>query len=91
MGRFEVPKAFTSHNIGVVTGDLIYIFSDGFVDQFDGDNGKKFKAKALSSLILSNQNLSLDEQKKTLYSSFEKWRGSLEQIDDVCMIGVRIP
>jgi len=70
-------------------GDSIYIFSDGYVDQFGGEKGKKFKSKAFKSLLLSIQNKTMEEQRILIDKAFETWRGNLEQIDDVCVIGVR--
>ena len=71
-------------------GDTIYIFSDGYVDQFGGERGKKFKAKAFRELLLSIQDKAMEEQKTSIDKTFETWKGDLEQIDDVCVIGVRV-
>lgn len=90
VGKFEMAKTFTTHEFHLEKGDNVYIFSDGYVDQFGGDKGKKFKPKALRELLLSIQDKSMDDQKSMLDDSFEKWRGSLEQVDDVCMIGIHI-
>jgi len=81
---------FTTHTVPLEKGDSIYIFSDGLCDQFGGDKGKKFKAKALRELILSLQNKSLTDQRIFIDKIFEDWKGGLEQIDDVCVIGVRV-
>ena len=69
-------------------GDTLYIFSDGFVDQFGGEKGKKFKAKAFRELLLSIQDKGLEKLKSMIDETFEAWKGELEQIDDVCVIGV---
>ncbi len=90
IGKFEKAKPFTTHAFTLESGDTIYIFSDGFVDQFGGQKGKKFKSKAFRELLISIQNLSLSEQKTIIDDTFENWRGSIEQIDDVCVIGVRV-
>jgi len=90
IGKFDNSTPFKTHTFDLISGDTIYIFSDGYVDQFGGEKGKKFKAKALRKLLLSFQNESMDDQKKLIDEAFEKWRGSLEQIDDVCVIGVRV-
>jgi len=66
------------------------LYTDGYADQFGGPRGKKFKYKALNELILANSTKSLEEQHKVLKSSFEDWRGDLEQVDDVCLIGIKI-
>lgn len=90
IGQFDNPEPYTTHNFELEKGDSIYIFSDGYVDQFGGEKGKKFKAKAFRELLLSIQDKSMEEQKTIIDKAFETWRGSLEQVDDVCIIGVRI-
>ena len=90
IGKFDQATPFQSHQLELLPGDIIYLFSDGYVDQFGGDKGKKFKAKSLRELLLSIQPLNMADQKRTLDQKFESWRGELEQIDDVCMIGVKI-
>ena len=67
-----------------------YLFTDGFADQFGGPKGKKFKYKQLEELLLSLTNSSMQEQKETLISNFSQWKGDLEQVDDVCVIGVKV-
>lgn len=83
-------KAFTAHTLGLRKGDIVYTFTDGYADQFGGPSGKKFKYKALKELLLSIQQKTMEEQKIVLNSTFEKWRGNLEQVDDVLVIGIRI-
>ena len=93
-------KPFTINTIGLRKGDIIYTFTDGFADQFGGQQtskggtklgqGKKFKYKALKEVLLSIQKKSMDEQKEILYKTFENWRGNLEQVDDVLIIGIRV-
>ncbi|MFN3916107.1 MAG: tetratricopeptide repeat protein [Flavobacteriales bacterium] len=90
IGKVDNPQPFTTHTIELQEGDAIYIFTDGYQDQFGGDKGKKFKASQLKELLLSIQDKTMDEQKELLDKAFEDWRGNLEQIDDVCIIGVRI-
>jgi serine phosphatase RsbU (regulator of sigma subunit) len=90
IGQFDNPEPYTTHNFDLEQGDSIYIFSDGYVDQFGGEKGKKFKARAFRELLLSIQDKSMEEQKTIIDEAFETWKGSLEQIDDVCVIGVRI-
>jgi hypothetical protein len=63
---------------------------DGYVDQFGGEKEKKFKAKAFRELLLSIQDKAMEEQKKSIDEAFETWKGDLEQIDDVCVIGIRV-
>jgi len=90
IGQFDNPEPYTTHSFELESGDSLYIFSDGYVDQFGGEKGKKFKAKAFRELLLSIQDKDMEEQKTIIDEAFETWRGSLEQIDDVCVIGVRV-
>ena len=90
ISKFDNPQPFTTHEINLQSGDTFYIFSDGFADQFGGPKGKKFKYKKLKDLLLSIQDRGPEEQKKVLENAFENWRTDLEQVDDVCVIGVRI-
>jgi len=90
IGKYASAKPFTTHQIELKVGDTIYIFTDGFQDQFGGLKQKKFKALQLKELLLANQKLTMNEQKKLLIKTFENWRGPLEQIDDVCVIGIRM-
>ena len=90
IGKTDNPLSFTTHEIQLQKGDTIYIFTDGFADQFGGPKGKKLMYKPFKELLLSIQDKSMDEQKALLEKYFEKWKGSLEQVDDVCVIGVRV-
>jgi serine phosphatase RsbU (regulator of sigma subunit) len=90
IGNFEHGKSFMNHELQLKKGDTIYIFTDGYVDQFGGEKGKKLKSKAFKTLLLSTVKKPIDEQKELLHNFFENWKGDLEQIDDVCVIGVRI-
>ncbi|MBL0329087.1 MAG: tetratricopeptide repeat protein [Bacteroidetes bacterium] len=89
IGKFENQEKFTTHNVDLLQGDTIYIFTDGFIDQFGGEKGKKFKAKALKELLLNVQHKTMEEQQILIQNAFEKWKENVEQIDDVCLIGVR--
>ena len=70
--------------------DTIYLFSDGFVDQFGGARGKKYKSKTLLNFLTTNSESTLDKQKGLLQKEFNNWKGDLEQIDDVCIMGFKI-
>ena len=90
VGKFSAAAEFTTHTIALQPGDTFYILTDGFVDQFGGPKGKKFKPKNLKELLMSIQDKPVDAHKSILDEEFEKWRGDLEQVDDVCIIGVRV-
>ncbi|HEY9083805.1 MAG TPA: SpoIIE family protein phosphatase [Vicingaceae bacterium] len=90
IGKTDNPLSFTTHEIQLQKGDTIYVFTDGFADQFGGPKGKKFMYKPFKELLLSIQNKTMEEQKIVLEQHFKNWRGSIEQVDDVCVIGVRI-
>ena len=81
---------FTNNEIDLLPEDKIYIFSDGFVDQFGGPNGKKLKYNYFRQLLLDNHKRPMPEQKEKINEFFEAWRTGFEQIDDVCIIGVAI-
>ena len=90
IGRYAKKTSFTTHTIKLQKGDAIYLFSDGYPDQFGGDKGKKFKSINFKKLLLGIKDLTMQEQKIALDEAFEKWKGDLEQVDDVCVIGVRL-
>ena len=83
-------KSFTNHDIQLNRGDTIYLFSDGYADQFGGDKGKKFRYKYFKELLISNHGISLKKQKEILKKTFYNWKGKYEQIDDVLVMGMRI-
>jgi serine phosphatase RsbU (regulator of sigma subunit)/ligand-binding sensor domain-containing protein len=90
VGNYANIKPFESHSVKLTKGDAVYMFTDGYADQFGGEKGKKYKYKPFKRLILSIQNHSMDEQNKMLNKEFIDWQGEHEQIDDVCVIGVKI-
>jgi len=81
---------FTTHEIQLEKGDQIYMFSDGYADQFGGAKGKKFKYKPFKRLLLENAHKPMNEQKEILETAFISWKGSSEQIDDVVVLGIKI-
>ncbi|HKL37323.1 MAG TPA: SpoIIE family protein phosphatase [Bacteroidales bacterium] len=83
-------KPFTNHDLQLNRGDTIYLFSDGYADQFGGDKGKKFRYKYFKELLISNHGISLKKQKEVLEKTFYNWKGKYEQIDDVLVMGMRI-
>lgn len=90
IGKHFKQEPFKNHKIELQKNDVIYMFTDGYADQFGGEKGKKLMYKTFKELLLTIQNKSMDEQKTELEQYFINWKGSLEQVDDVCIIGVRI-
>lgn len=90
IGNHRGAKPFTNHLVQLNEGDTIYIFSDGFPDQFGGERGKKYKSTQFKRFILSVQDKAMQDQRTSLDHEFEDWRGQVEQLDDVCVIGVRL-
>ncbi|MFI5203589.1 MAG: tetratricopeptide repeat protein [Flavobacteriales bacterium] len=90
VGRSENLLSFKSHNVSLSSDTILYLFTDGYADQFGGPKGKKFKSGNMILLLREISRLPLNEQKNRLLTSFENWRGNLEQIDDVCIIGIRL-
>jgi len=90
IGKYEYRKPFTNHTFQLNAGDTVYLFSDGYADQFGGPLGKKFKYSALKLLMLEHCRKPLEEQYRILDKTFETWKGDLEQNDDVCMIAFRV-
>ncbi len=85
-----VKKPFTTHKMDLKKNDTVFLFTDGYADQFGGPKGKKFYYSRLKEVLLSNSNHSMNELKEILSQTFTEWKGNLEQIDDVCVIGIRI-
>jgi len=89
-GFSHLNKPFTAHTISLNNGDCIYTFSDGYADQFGGPKGKKFRYTQFEQLLLHYSHLELEEQKEQLNKANNDWRGSLEQVDDILVIGVLV-
>jgi serine phosphatase RsbU (regulator of sigma subunit) len=89
VGKGERMESFSLRSITTAPGDVLYLYTDGFADQFGGPKGKKFKYKPLNELLLSFSNHPLEKQKDELDANFTSWKGNLEQVDDVCIIGIR--
>lgn len=84
-------KPFGNQTVNIQSGDCVYLFTDGYSDQFGGEEGKKFLDKRVRSLLLALQGRSMEEQKYQLDTSFESWKGGMDQVDDVLVLGFRIP
>ena len=89
-GLTDSEHVFQSHEFNLEKGDTLYIFTDGFCDQFGGDAGKKFTTKRFRELLLGLQPSAMEEQGKILRATFKNWKSLTEQIDDVLVIGIRI-
>jgi sigma-B regulation protein RsbU (phosphoserine phosphatase) len=83
-------KVFANNIIPLQKGDCIYLFTDGYADQFGGQNGKKLKYGKFKEMLIHMQQHSMSEQKNLLEQEFNNWKGNLEQVDDVLVIGIRI-
>lgn len=86
----ELDRRFTTHRLAYEPGDRIYLFSDGYVDQFGGPERKRFMASRLHSLLNDNQALPMAQQADLLERTFLEWKGNEEQVDDVCMLGIAV-
>lgn len=90
IGHFDHFVPFTNHSLKLEEGDMLYIFSDGYADQFGGKRGKKLKTKLFKELIAMSADKKMEDQAEFISEYFVNWRGDIEQIDDVCVIGVRV-
>ena len=90
IGMVENPKPFTEHKFKIAVGDSVYLFSDGYPDQFGGPKGKKYMKGKMKKFVLSLQNQSMQEQLVSFDKEFNSWKGNRDQIDDVCVMGVKV-
>ncbi|HSY75410.1 MAG TPA: SpoIIE family protein phosphatase, partial [Bacteroidia bacterium] len=90
IGKHDKPLPFNTHNLSLQKGDTIYLFTDGYADQFGGPKGKKFKYKALSDKLKVISDKPMAEQRSLLDQTIEEWKGNLEQVDDILIIGVKV-
>lgn len=90
IGNYGNNDPYTTHTYQTKKGDLIYIFTDGYADQFGGSKNKKLKHSRLKEILLENADLPMEEQKNILEKTFMDWKGKTEQTDDVLVIGVRV-
>lgn len=85
----EEEMPFTGHSFDLENKDMLYLFSDGFADQFGGPDGKKFKYKAFREMLINGSHLSMPEQKQRIMTTFNAWKGNQRQLDDVLVCGFR--
>lgn len=90
-GAVENDKEFEGYEFHVKKGDCLYMFSDGYADQFGGEKDKKFKIKRLQKLLQEISREPMEKQHQVISSTFEDWKGNNEQVDDLLMVGLRIP
>ncbi len=90
IGLFDHRTAFSTHTMQLEKGDAFYVFSDGYPDQFGGPKEKKFRYNRFRNLLLSFQASKMEDQKSQLYSTLNEWMGDLEQVDDICVVGVKV-
>ena len=90
IGDFDHLEAFVNHTIQLEKGDFLCLFSDGYADQFGGEKGKKFKYAPFKQLLLDTYEQPFLKQQEKIESTFNNWKGDLEQIDDVCVMGINI-
>ncbi len=90
VGYGEKKDDFTLHSLKLEKSDTLYLFTDGYADQFGGPKGKKLMYKKLHEFLLNISNQSFDHQSQSLNENFESWKGNLEQVDDVCVIGLKV-
>ncbi len=90
IGGFDLGrKPYVDHTIPVESGDMVYIFSDGYADQFGGPNGKKFLYRRFRELLTEIHTKNVTVQKEFLLDALLKWKGANEQVDDILVIGTR--
>lgn len=90
IGKYDKSVPFTSHKLDLTSGMIVYLFTDGYADQFGGDKGKKFRYKQMEELLLRISPKPMSEQKEILSRTITEWRGGLEQVDDICIAGFKI-
>ncbi len=90
IGKSDNQKPFTTHKLPYQENSVFYLFTDGLADQFGGPSGKKFKYKQFEELLVTIHNMPMPEQSRVIEQKFDQWKGSLEQVDDVCVIGLKI-
>jgi len=83
-------EPFKNNEINLQPGDTLYLFSDGYYDQFGGDSGRKLYTRNFRELLTEIHTLPIEEQKEEIEDRFDAWKGEYRQIDDVLVIGIRI-
>jgi serine phosphatase RsbU (regulator of sigma subunit) len=90
IGKYDDRKPFSQKELELSEGDTVYLFSDGYADQFGGPGGEKFKYAKLKEKMSEMNSFSMNQQLREWDKSILNWRGELEQVDDICIFGVKI-
>lgn len=90
VGKTDHAKNFTTHEVNLQKGGRLYLFTDGYADQFGGPQGKKFKYKPMKEMLSSIASMSAKEQEYRVSELFNEWKGKLEQVDDVCILAILV-
>ncbi|MBK9190072.1 MAG: SpoIIE family protein phosphatase [Crocinitomicaceae bacterium] len=90
VGNYKDAKPFTLKEFTCQAGDIIYLFTDGYADQFGGPKGKKLKSKVLKEILLNISTDNLNVQREKLLGFLEEWKGDLEQLDDISVFGFKV-
>ena len=90
IGLTNNPSPFVTHEVELNSGDCVYVFTDGYSDQFGGPKGKKFKTRAFKELLQSVCSEPMKHQKDIVENTLKDWKGNLEQVDDICVIGLKM-
>ncbi len=90
ISHFNRTQQFIQQTVALEKGDVVYLFTDGYPDQFGGNRGKKFKYRQLEGLLMSIHSGGMNEQATTLQKELNNWKGDLEQVDDICVLGIKI-
>ena len=88
--HYQINKSFSTKKINYNSGDRIYLFSDGIIDQFGGKNNKRFMKKRFLELLLDIQQTEINKQSELLLKSYNNWRKNTDQIDDILILGVEL-
>lgn len=86
----DTVSLYNNTVVDLESNDCIYLFTDGYADQFGGPKGKKLMRKAFETILIENSHKTMQEQKSALETLFNNWKGSLDQVDDVCVVGIRV-
>lgn len=90
IGAYPKRSPYTNTTLEIKPGDCLYMLTDGYIDQFGGEKGKKFKSRPFRNLLIEHHKKPMEEQKRILQKTIKDWQGDLEQVDDICVMGIRI-